>query len=129
MPGRPHLLAGVPLLWPLTAFIAGICLWLWGISEAGAIALAAVLLVAVAIRRYRLALLALMALAGIADGYVQIPLGPRSELLDTEAVYSGVISDCRIAETSQIITLRVDAMSTAAGMPLRGIEPVDVQEA
>lgn len=127
MPGRPHLLAGVPLLWPLTAFIAGICLWLWGISEAGAIALAAVLLVAVAIRRYRLALLALMALAGIADGYVQIPLEPRSELLDTEAVYSGVISDCRIAETSQIITLRVDAMSTAAGMPLRGIEPVDVQ--
>lgn len=127
MPGRPHLLAGVPLLWPLTAFIAGICLWLWGISEAGAIALAAVLLVAVVIRRYRLALLALMALAGIADGYVQIPLGPRSELIDSEAVYSGVIREYRIAGTSQIITLRVDAMSTATGLPLRGIEPVDVQ--
>lgn len=127
MPGRPRLLAGVPLLLPLTAFIAGICLWLWGLSEAGAIALATVLLVGVAASRYRIALLALMALAGIADGYVQIPLGPRTELLDTEAVYSGVIRDCRIVQTSQILTVRVDAAASAAGKPLKGIEPVDIR--
>lgn len=105
-----RLLSANPLLVPALAFIAGIISAKSGISVWWAFIPLATAVIFLLLRRFFIAAISLIFIAGIADMTMQMPQPLPFSLIDVEIPLSGVVTEAKETESAQLLTLKIDSI-------------------